>query len=181
MKVYELFQQPKLLLEGKRLDVYNDLLPHLLIKEEGEGGGGDGGGDSSPGDGGTPPEVTPSPPPVTPPGTYGWFRTGYGVGPRGGLWFNQLYSTLKNLAVATNIMKRLKELGIKGDGASRVKMAAKTAAKHVKLLLANPGATAYRIPVWTTAKPTSKAIKVWNEAFAREFEKELAKIPMEIL
>ena len=180
MKVNELLQAPTPLLEGKLLDVYNVLLPHLLIQEEGEGGG-----DSSPGDGGTPPDVTPSEPPVQPPGGGGWYRPGPfrpgGMGLNGNHWFNQLYSTLKNLVVASNILKRLKELGIKGDGANRVKMAAKTAAKHVKLLLANPGATAYRIPVWTTAKPTSKAIRVWNEAFAREFEKELAKIPREVL
>ena len=176
MKIQELLSVPKPLLEGQILAIYEDLLPHLFISEE-DGGGGDGG---SPGDGGTPPDVTPDPPPVQPPGGGGWYRPGPfrpgGMGMNGNHWFNQLYMTLKNLAVASNIAKRLKELGIKGDGVKRIRLAQKTAAKHVKLLLSNPGATAYRIPVWTIAKPPKQVIKMWNEAFAREFAKELSKI-----
>lgn len=187
MKVNELIydKESSPLLEGRRLDIYEALIPLLTITEEnggGDGGGGGEGGESSPGDGGTPKDVVPDPPPVTPPGYYGWFRTGPGMGPvYGGLWFNQLYSTVKNLTVATNILKRLKALNIKGEGAKRVKQAQKTAAKHVRLLLSNPGATAYRIPVWTTNKPPKQLLKVWNEAFALEFQKELNKIPTEIL
>lgn len=94
----------------------------------------------------------------------------------GNFWFNQLYTTLKNLVVMTNISKRLKQLGITGEGAKRVKKAQQMAAKHVKLLLTNPGTTAYRIPVWTTAKPPKPVIKMWNEAFAKQFELELSKV-----
>lgn len=169
MKINELLTEPKPLLEGVQLDVYNLLLPLLMIQED----------DSSPGDGGTPPDVTPDPPPVQPPGGGGWYRPGPfrpGGGMSGNFWFNELYRSLKNLVVAANISKRLKELGISGEGAKRVKLAQKVAAKHVKMLLTNPGATAYRIPVWTTAKPPKPVIKMWNEAFAREFATELSKV-----
>lgn len=153
MKIEELLIEPRPLLEGRQLDVYNLLLPLLLIQEED------------------------APPDVTTPPDGGWHRPGPfrpGGGMNGNHWFNQLYSTLKNLMIATNISKRLKELGIKGEGAKRVKLAQKIAAKHVKLLLMNPGATAYRIPVWTTAKPPRPVIKMWNEAFATEFARQLS-------
>lgn len=171
MRLDELLN-PAPLLEGQMLFIYEELLPLILISEED-------GGDSSPGDGGTPSDVTPSTPPIQPPGGGGWYHPGP-FRPNGGMngyhWFNQLYSTVKMLAVASNISKRLKQLGITGEGAKRVKAAQKTAAKHVKLLLSNPGATAYRIPVWTTAKPPKPVIKMWNEAFAKEFAKELSNI-----
>lgn len=70
----------------------------------------------------------------------------------------------------------MNELGLDKDAQKRVKMAAKVAAKHVTLLLSNPGATAYRIPVWTTQAPPKPVIRVWNEEFAKEFSKQLSKI-----
>lgn len=158
------------LLEGQTLAIYEELLPLFLIEE-------DGGGDSSPADGGTPPDVTPDPPPVQPPGGGGWYRPYPGHGPvMGGLWFNQLYRTLKSMIVAQNISKRLKQIGVKGEGAKRIKLAAKVAAKHVKLLLNNPGATAYRIPVWTTQAPPKPIIKKWNEEFKKAFASELQRL-----
>jgi hypothetical protein len=168
----------KPLLEGKNLEVYEALLPLLLISEE---DGGDG-GESSPGDGGTPTDVPEIPPVTPPPVGSGWYRPGPfrpgGMGMNGNHWIGQLYSTLKNLAITTNIAKRMKELGIKGEGAKRIKLAQKIAAKHVKLLLSNPGATAYRIPVWTTQSPPKPIIKMWNEAFALEFQKQLVGIDL---
>ena len=180
MRITELTAKPKPLLEGVKLRVYDELLPLFLLNEE-EGGGEAG---SPAGDTSGPPQVTdlgtqPTPPNVTV--GQGWYRPGP-FRPSGGMngnhWFNQLYSTLKTLAVASNISKRLKELGITGEGAKRVRMAQKTAAKHVKLLLSNPGATAYRIPVWTTATPPRVVIKTWNEEYTKAFAKELAKVEL---
>jgi hypothetical protein len=91
-------------------------------------------------------------------------------------WFNELHRTLKNLAIASNINKRLKELGVKNAGAERVEGAVKTAAKQVKNLLSNPGDTAYKIPVWRFGSPPKPVIKKWNEAFELAFKAELAKI-----
>lgn len=158
-------EQP--LLEGQLLTVYNELLPLLLISEDGEGGGEGGGemGSETTSDVAPPAEVVPPPQPGRGSGIVGLY---------GNPWFNQLFVSLKNLAVATNISKRLKVLGIGGEGARRVKLAAQTAAKNVKVLLNNPGATSYRIPVWTTQKPPKPVIRMWNEAFSREFAKELS-------
>lgn len=169
-------QEQRPLLEGKQRRVYEALLPMFLLNEEGEVG--EPAGDTNP-----PPQVPdlgtqPTPPSV--PVGQGWYRPGPfrpgGMGMNGNHWFNQLYSTLKTLAVASKISNRLKELGIKGEGAKRIRMAQKTAAKHVKLLLSNPGATAYRIPVWTTDKPPKVVIKTWNEEYSKAFAKELAKV-----
>lgn len=181
MKVNELLNPApvEVILEGKQIDVYESILPMLLI-EDGEGGG-DGGGIPSVGDstGGAgditgepvkPPEV---PTPTNPNG--GW---GHGpfTGGGGRHWFNELYNSVRNLVVLTKLSKRMKEIGIGKEGAKRVKLAAKIAAKNVKLLLSNPGATAYRIPQWTFDKPKTPVIKRWNEGFAYEFKKELSKI-----
>lgn len=182
MKLDELLNPP-LLLEGKRLAVYESLLPMLLI-EDGDGGGG--GGDSGPppsvGDStGGPGDITGEPvqPPevVNPPtsNTGGWGR-GPLIGFGGGRWFNELYNTVKNLVVLTKLSKRMKEIGIGKEGSKRVRNAAKKAAKSVQVLLSNPGATAYRIPQWTFDKPKTPVIKRWNEGFAYEFKKELAKL-----
>jgi hypothetical protein len=175
MKVNELFEET---LSESKQEIYDALLPLLLIEEDGGGGGDMGGGDSgSPADGGTPPEVSPSTPPIQPPPGNGWYRPGPfrpgGMGMNGNHYMNQLYITLKNLVVSQNILKRFKELGIKGDGKKRIQMAAKVAAKHVSLMLSNPGATAYRIPVWTYETPRKVKIKKFNEEFSREFKKAL--------
>lgn len=181
MKLDELLNRSTLL-EGKRLAVYENILPMLLI-EDGEGGGGDAGGapppsvgDSTGGSGDITgePVQAPNVPTTTSP-TGGWGRgplTGFG----GGRWFNELYNTVRNLVVLTRLSKRMKEIGIGKEGSKRVKLAAKVAAKNVKLLLSNPGATAYRIPQWTFDKPKTPVIKRWNEGFAYEFKKELAKL-----
>jgi len=178
MKLDELLNPPTLL-EGKRLAIYESLLPMLLM-EEGEGGGDAGGvpavGDSTGGSGDITGEPV-QPPPVgtTTNSTGGWGRgplTGFG----GNRWFNEFYNTLRNLVVMTKISKRMKEIGISKEGSKRVKMAAKVAARNVKLLLSNPGATAYRIPQWTFDRPKTPVIKRWNEGFAHEFKKELAKL-----
>ena len=165
MKIDELLSKPMPLLEGENLEIYSAILPLLLINEDG-----DGSGPALP----TPPETQAGPGFVNyPPYGGGWY--GFGpLRPNTRNWINQLYSTLRNLAIANNINKRLAELGIKGEAAKRVKLAAKVAAKHVKLLLSNPGATAYTIPVWTTVAPKATKIKMWNEAFASEFEKQLS-------
>lgn len=186
MKIDELLNAPAtpapLILEGKRLAVYENILPMLLI-EDGEGGGGGEGGGSPPpsvgdstggsGDITGEPVQAPNVPTTRPDG--GWGRgplTGFG----GGRWFNELYNTVRNLVVLTKLSKRMKEIGIGKEGSKRVKTAAKVAAKNVKLLLSNPGATAYRIPQWTFDKPKTPVIKRWNEGFAHEFKKELAKL-----
>lgn len=159
------------LLEGKRLEIYEDLLPLLLI-EDGDGGGGGGFGDIP----------TPNPPDTPPipstPGNGGWghgpFRPGGGM--NGNHWFGEFYNTLKNLIIAGNVLKRMKELGISAAGTKRIKDAAKKAAKNVNDLLSNPRATAYRIPQWTFDSPKTPVIKRWNEAFAHEFKAELTKL-----
>jgi hypothetical protein len=187
MKLDEIVNPPLILLEGKRLAVYESILPLLLI-EDGDGGGGDGGGDAG-GSSGPPPSVgdstggsgditgepvkSPDVTPSTPTG--GWGR-GPLIGFGGGRWFNELYNSVKNLMILSRLSKRLKDVGVSKQGTLRVQNAAKTAAKNVKLLLSNPGATAYRIPQWTFDKPKSPKIKRWNEGFAYEFKKELAKL-----
>ena len=193
MRLAELTIQSKPLLEGINLRVYEELLPFFLLNEDGEGGDAGGGVGVPAGDTSGPPQApdlgvqpTPptvpvvTPPPLTVPMGGGWYQPGpfrpNGSGMNGNHWFNQLYSTLKSLAISSNISKRLKELGITGDGAARVRLAQKTAAKHVKLLLSNPGATAYRIPVWTTATPPKTVIKIWNEEYKKEFAKQLSLI-----
>ena len=179
MKVNELLNPSVALLEGKRLEVYESILPLLLV-EEGEGGG-DGGmpsvGDSTGGSGDITGEPVQAPDVSTPPtnNTGGWGRgplTGFG----GGRWFNELYNAVKNLMVLSRLSARMKQIGIGKQGTVRVQKAAKTAAKNVKLLLSNPGATAYRIPQWTFDKPKTPVIKRWNEGFAYEFKKELARL-----
>lgn len=175
MLVRELLQ-PKVELTGLNQQVYEELLPLFLLNEDGEVG--EPAGDTS-----GPPEVpnlgTEPTPPTNPVGQ-GWYRPGpfrpNGSGMNGNHWFNELYRSLKTLAVASNISKRLKELGIKGEGVKRIQLAQKVAAKHVKLLLTNPGATAYRIPVWTTATPPKAVIKTWNEEYAKEFARQLSLI-----
>jgi len=180
MKLDELLNPPVALLEGKRLAIYESILPMLLV-EEGEGGGGEGAppsvGDSTGGSGDITGEPVQAPDVGNPPtnSTGGWGRgplTGFG----GGRWFNELYNTVRNLVVLTKLSKRMKEIGIGKEGTKRVQAAAKTAAKNVRLLLSNPGATAYRIPQWTFDKPKTPVIKRWNEGFAYEFKKELAKL-----
>lgn len=187
MLVKELLGSPvrEVLLEGRQLEVYEALLPLLLITEEnGDFGGGDGGDTSLP-DGTTPTEVL-APPPAEPAGTWfpragviGVFRPG-GTGMNANRWINELYRTLKNLAVASNIKKRLKQLGVGGEGAKRVDQAIKTAAKQAKYLLSTPGilSTAYRIPVWTTGALPAPVIKKWNESFEQALKAELAKIDL---
>lgn len=150
--------------------IYAEILPLLIVEEDGGGEGG-GGFDSGPPptvpDGETEPAPT-VPPPIRGPGVW---RPGGGF--NGNMWFNQLYNTLKIWAVSDRISKRLKQLGVKGIGVQRIQMAKKVAAKHVKLLLNNPGATAYKIPVWTTKAPPKPVIKIWNEEFAKAFAMEL--------
>lgn len=162
MKLQELMIAPALL-EGVKLEIYEELLP-LLILEDGEGGGGDGGGDF----GG---EVDVGGDDRDEP-----VRTGPFVGNGGGRWFMALYTSIKNLVVSSNIVKRMKELGISPEGRSRVQAAAKSAAKSVNNLLSNPKATTNRIPVWTFDKPNTPKIKRWNEGFAHEFKSELSKL-----
>ena len=187
MKLDELLNSPPALLEGKRLQVYETILPYLLI-EDGEAGGVPSVGDSTGGTGditGTPVKAPDVPTSTgsgavntpTPTGnTGGWGRGPFTTGMGGNHWFNELYNTVRNLVVMTKLAKRMKEVGISNSGAKRVKMAAKVAAKNVRLLLSNPGATAYRIPQWTFDKPKTPMIKRWNEGFAYEFEQELAKL-----
>lgn len=175
MKLEELLNESTLL-EGKRLAVYESLLPLLLVEED---GGGDGGGMPSVGDStGGGGDITGEPvqaPPVT--GSY-WGRgplTGIGL-TGGGRWFNELYNAVKNLLVLNRMTTRMTQVGVGKNGQIRVRQAAKTAAKSVKSLLSNPGATAYRIPQWTFDSPKTPKIKRWNEGFAHEFRKELAKL-----
>jgi len=178
MKLSEITQRPTLL-EGKRLEVYEALLPLLLIEEDGEAAGTTNPGDAS---GGVvdPTPVTSTTAADSAPSTRsdgGWGRGPFnpmGNGP--GRWFIELYNSVKQLIIANNIVKRMKELGISSAGASRVQKAAKQAASNVNYLLSNPMATVNRIPVWTFDKPKAPRIKRWNEAFAYEFKAELAKL-----
>ena len=171
MKLEELKITHAPILEGKQLSIYEDLLPLLMLSEEGEGG-----------EMGTPTETQPADAPPTPavstPADGGWGRGPFrpGGGMNGNHWFNEFYKTLKNLVVANNVLKRMGELGISKEGKKRIQMAAKVAARNVNLLLSNPGATAYKIPVWTFDKPKAPKIQRWNEGFAYEFKKELAKL-----
>jgi hypothetical protein len=182
MKLNELLNQS--LLEGKRLAVYESLIPIFML-EDGEGG--DGGGVPTVGDstGTSAGDITGEPidaptlPPNTPSSNGGWghgpFNPG-GVGMGAGHWFNEFYRTLKNLVVISQVSKRMKELGIGKEGTKRVRQAVKQAAKNVNTLLTNPRATAYRIPQWTFDKPKTPMIKRWNEGFAYELKQELSKL-----
>ncbi|WP_407305432.1 hypothetical protein [Acinetobacter sp.] len=177
MKLQEIIQRSTLL-EGKCLEVYDTLLPLLLLKEE--DGGDSGGGSTDPGEvGGGVVDAQPVDSPTTR-NDAGWDRGPFNhVGNGPGRWFIELYNSVKQLIVANNVMKRMKELGISNDGSSRVKKAAQQAAANVNSLLSNPRATTARIPVWTFDKPKAPKIKRWNEAFAYEFKAELAKLTEE--
>lgn len=154
------------MLEGTQLQVFESLIPFLLIEDDGDGGG---------------EIITPQPAdaPPTPPvrGDGGWGRGPFnpvGFGP--GKWFSEFYNTVKQLIVSNNILKRMKELHISDNGQKRVKKAAKQAAINVNSLLANPRATAYKIPQWTFDSPKTPVIKRWNEGFTHEFKLELSKL-----
>ena len=182
MRVNELFSQPKLLLEKKQLQVYKAICPLLLIEDDGTAMPPVGSGDGPP----SVPDLGTEPTPPTggviqPPSAGGGWANGGPFRPYSGgaFWVNQLYASVKQLAVSSNILKRFKELGIKKSDQQRVKKAYGTALKNVRNLILNPQATAYHFPKWTTKNTFPKpVIKMWNEAFAKEFGKELAKIDL---
>jgi hypothetical protein len=89
---------------------------------------------------------------------------------------SQLYASSLNYAIATRMLGRFKELGIKGVGVDRVKQAQKSALQSTKQLMTNPMSVASRIPKWTTAPMPKAVIKKWNEELSREFAKEISKI-----
>lgn len=174
MKLQELVT-PTPILEGVRLEIYEELLP-LLVQEDDGGGGGEGGGDFGGGEVG---EVDTGDRDDEPPRERSggwWYRPGTFVGNGGGRWFMDLYNSVKQLVVATNIVNRMKQIGIPASGMARVQQAAKSAARNVNDLMSNPRATTTRIPTWTFDKPNTPKIKRWNEGFAHEFKKELAKL-----
>jgi hypothetical protein len=138
MMTFKEFLQDDPLLEGQNLDVYNDLLPLLLVPDD----------------------------------------MVVEIFANGNMWLNQLYTSVKNYAIATRITDRMKELGVGGEGAKRVRNAAKSAANSVRSLLNNPGAVAYKIPTWTTVAPPKPVIPIWNEAFSREFAKEMSALSL---
>ena len=160
MKLDELFNTHNVSVGVALEEAFIRIFDDVLLEDEGDGPG----------------DMSDLPPPNSPPPTppYGG---GWGHGPvMGGPWFNQLYASLKQLVVAQNILKRLGVLGLNNsEGKKRVKNAAKIAAKHVKLLMSNPGAVAYRIPVWTTAGAPKFIIKKMNEEFTKVFEEQLRK------
>ena len=107
----------------------------------------------------------------------GWARGGpFRPYSGGSHWASELLSSVRQLAIASNILKRFKVLGIPVPDQKRVKIAYGTALKNVRNLISNPQSTAYHFPMWTTKKPPKAMIKIWNEAFGEEFEKELKKL-----
>jgi len=191
MKISELLEQ-QIILESEHLKIYTALLPLYMLEDDGGGDGGDfgGSGETYGGDSGysvqnpgnnTPPDpspVAPSPVPTSndAPVTQPVYYTPYGpiIGTR---WFSQLVNTFRVAAVAKNVEKRMKELGLKGEGVKRVKAAAAQASKNLDYVIKNPASLSYRIPVWTTGgTPKKVKIKKFNEAFAEEFKRELSKI-----
>lgn len=157
------------LLQSDLLDGIDDLvIEHLKSLMEDDGGGGDG-----------PPEVPNLGEQPTPPTGYGggWVRGGpFRPFSGGSKWFGELYSSVKQLAVASRMKNRLKQLGIKGIGVDRVESAYKSALFNTRDLLANPQKTAYHFPMWTTKTAKMPKIPVWREELAREFAMQLHEI-----
>lgn len=160
-----LLQEEQALLEGVNLEAYNAILPLLLINEE----------DGPP----SVPNLGIEPTgPVVSTTTGGWARGPFNPYGGGGKWFSELYSSAKQYAVASRIADRLTALGIKGTGVDRIAKAKNRALRSTIDLLNNPQKTAYRIPVWTTKTPPKPVIKMWNEAFAEEFAKEMSRVAL---
>ena len=153
-----------------------------LMEEDGGGGGDFGGGDvpgngdggvvtpptEGPGDG-TTPTPEPTTPPVQPPGGGAWFG-GFG----GAMWFNTFIRQMRWLAASTNVKKRLKELGIKGDAINRIDNQIKMSKKHVNSLLSNP--MQFNIKQFQYVTPSQKKSKL-NGIVKTEIKKSLVKLP----
>lgn len=127
----------------------------------------------------TPTDGSPVTPPTTPPGgttpAPGAPHDHGGHNTSAGLWFQTFASQLAWLYSATRISKRLKELGIKGEGAKRVKNAIKIAKQNVSLLLSNPGWRA--APNYEFVKASKGTAAKLNKQVSSILTKELSKIP----
>jgi len=147
MKVHELFEGTLTESQSAEVDAVIDQLVVLLFEEGEEAAGSDPSptqaptepaGPGGPGAGGT----------TQPPGP-GPMNGGWGGGNRfASAWFATFAGQLMWLTSATKIKKRLKELGLKGEGARRIENAITIANKNIALLLNNPG---WRQQNWTFA------------------------------
>jgi hypothetical protein len=163
MHLHELFEQA-VLLEGVQLKIHAEVQTLYLVEADSIDLSNIATGNS----------VLPSPTgPV--PGRSSIYYTPYGpiIYNR---WFSELNKVLRNAAITKNLAKRMKELGIKGEGARRVKLAALTAAKNLDAAIKNPASLAHNIPQFTFGGvPPKVQIKKFNEAYSTELHKELLK------
>lgn len=164
--------------------IIDEIVDYFTVTDETplfeEDGGGDAGGmdiPGGPGDGGpgtieppgdgTTPNPEPPKPPVQPPGGGAWFG-GFG----GALWFNTFIRQMRWLAASTNVKKRLKELGIKGDAMNRIDDQIKMSKKHIDSLLSNP--MQFNIKQYTYVTQKKSAV---NQAVKQQIKKDLVKLP----
>ena len=151
MKVQELFEGVLTEAESARVDADIDQFVDMLF-EEGEVAAGS--------------DPLPTQAPTTPAGPGGpgaggegnptggphHMHGGWGGGNRfASAWFATFAGQLMWLTSATKIKKRLKEIGVKGEGARRLENAIKIANSNINLLLNNPG---WRQQNWTFAGGT---------------------------
>lgn len=189
MKLHELqiLSEEQLLLNEQTLDLFLEYFtvdadtPLLEDGEGGDSGSSDSGtssdvpisstvpdSGSSPGNGETPASAPP-PPPVQPPGNGAWYG-GFG----GGMWLNMFARQVGWLAVSSNVKKRLKELGIKGDSIDRIDNQIKMAKHHIDSLLQNP--QQFKTKQFTYAQ-TDAAVKKLNDNVKATIKKSLVKLP----
>lgn len=151
MKVFELFDGALTEAESAEVDMVIDKFVDMLF-EEGEAAIG---GDPSPTQAPTTPAGPggaggggPTQPPPAPQGD-GHMHGGWGGGNKfASAWFATFASQLMWLSSASRIKKRLKELGLKGEGARRLQNSITIANQNIGLLLNNPG---WRQQNWTFA------------------------------
>lgn len=160
MKLHELFEDELNEAQAAEFDAAVEKYVELLF-EEGEGGGDpSAGGDPSPTQAPTEPTGPGGPGgggtagPTAPPHNH----NGWGTGNQfGAAWFATFASQLMWLSSATRINKRLRQIGLKGEGARRMSNAAVQANKNINLLLNNPG---WRQQNWTIGGPSSSSSAV---------------------
>lgn len=145
MKVHELFEGVLTEAESAEVDTVIDQFVDMLF-EEGEAAMG---GDPSPTQAPTTPAGPGGPGAAGTTGPTGPMNGGWGGGNHfASAWFATFAGQLMWLSSATRIKKRLKELGLNGEGARRMTNAVALANQNIGLLLANPG---WRQQNWTFA------------------------------
>ncbi len=170
MKVQELFEGVLTEAESAEVDMVIDKLVDMIF-EEGEAATGS---DPSPTQAPTEPAGPGGPGAGGTTGPTGHMHGGWGGGNRfASAWFATFAGQLMWLTSATKIKKRLKQIGVKGEGARRLENAIKIANNNINLLLNNPG---WRQQTWTFAGgPGAKQSKAVVASMSKLLGSEIKK------